>query len=78
MINKKNIDVAKTDPNYNYLLGTNLTRFENEWVAISGRKVVAHGKYSDVVYKKARQIRPRAEISLTKILPQKPMILTFF
>ena len=66
------------DPNHDYFARANLAKYENEWVAISGQKVVAHGKSAKVVYYQARKIKPRAEISLAKILPQKPLILSFF
>lgn len=69
--------MQKKDPNYDYFIRADLTEFENEWVAISGKKVVAHGKKADLVYQKAREKKPRAQINLAKILPKKPMIFGF-
>lgn len=67
----------KPDANQEYFAKANLSAYVNEWVAISGSRVVAHGKYVNVVYKQARRKKPRAQISLAKILPQKPLILSF-
>lgn len=75
---KKMIDVAKTDKNYNYFIHADFSRYENEWIAISGKRVIAHGKRADLVIKRAEKLRPRADISFAQILPKKPMILGIF
>lgn len=70
--------MQKKDPNYDYFIKADLTEYENEWVAISGSKVVAHGKKANLVYKKAREKKPRAKINLAKVLSKKPMIFGIF
>lgn len=69
--------IIRLDQNHEYFVRADLSRYQNEWIAISGKKVVAHGSDADVVYKQARKKKPRAQISLAKVLPPKPMILSF-
>ncbi len=67
----------KVDQNHDYFARADLSAYQNQWVAISGKKVVAHGNNVKIVYEAARKKKPRAEISLAKVLSEKPLILSF-
>lgn len=77
MSKQKIIDAAKTDPDYDYFIKADLSRYENQWIAISGRKVIAHNKRADLMFKKAKKLKPLEKISFTKVLSQKPMIFSY-
>lgn len=61
--------------NYDFFIKANTSAFRGEWVAISGRKIVSHGKDAQEVYKKARQKSKTSSISLAKIPEEDTLIL---
>lgn len=65
----------KTLSNYDFFIKANTSVFKGEWVAISGRKIVSHGKDAQEVYKKARQKSKTSNISLAKIPEEDTLIL---
>ncbi len=65
----------KTLSNYDFFIKANTSAFKGEWVAISGKKIVSHGKDAQEVYKKARQKGKTSNISLAKIPEEDILIL---
>lgn len=61
--------------NYEYFLRVDTSPYKGEWVAITGSKVVAHGKNAQVVYKKAKKKTPYEEVSLAKVPSEQVLIL---
>ncbi len=75
MTKKKVISWAKKDPDYAFSLKADLSEFkENDWVAISHKKIVAHGRRADVVHKKAKIIYPESDILLVQVPPRRLVI----
>lgn len=64
--------------NYEYFIKADTSKYKGEWVAISGAKIVSHGKDAQTVYKKAKKIKPNADISLAKVPEQEVLILKLF
>ena len=48
--------------NYLNFLKINTRRFRGEWIVLAGKKIVAHGKRADTVYKKALKSYPKEKI----------------
>jgi len=67
----------KTSQNYNYFIRTDTSEFKGEWLAISGNKIIAHGKDADKVYKSAIKKAPQKNISLAKAADEQMLILHF-
>ena len=67
----------KSFPSTNYLtfLKTDTAKYTGEWIAIAGKKVVAHGKNADTVYKSALKKVPSQHISLAKAPDQQMLVL---
>lgn len=61
--------------NYEFFIKTNTSTYQGEWVAISGKKIVSHGKDAGKVYNQAKQKYPKKEISLAKIPEEQTLIL---
>lgn len=60
---------------YEFYIKSNLSRYENEWVAMAKDRVIAHGKHADKVYKEAKKKEPKSEISLAKVPKNQPLII---
>lgn len=68
-------NVSKTDLDYAFYLKTDLSSYpENSWVAIFKRKIIAHGRRADVVYKKAQNIYPDEEVLMAQVPPRRLVI----
>lgn len=63
--------------NYNFFIKTNTSAYKGEWVAISGEKIVSHGRDAQKVYKQAKQIVKTSDISLGKIPQENTLVLKF-
>ena len=57
----------KPSKNYNFFVKTDLSEYENQWVAIAKNKIVAHGRRADKVYNDAKKKVESEDISLAKI-----------
>lgn len=65
----------KTASNYDFFIKTNTSPYKGEWIAISGKKIVSHGKDAEEVYKDAKQKSKTSDISLAKIPEQDTLVL---
>ncbi len=63
--------------NYNVFLKTDTSKYPGEWIAIAAKKVIAHGKSADTVYKTAQKLAPKAQISLAKAPDEQMLVLKF-
>lgn len=63
--------------NYNFFLKVDTSRYKGEWIAIAGRKIVAHGKDAQEVYNIAKKKAPTKHISLAKA-PHEQMLMKNF
>ena len=61
--------------NYLNFLKINTRRFHGQWVVLAGKKIVAHGKKADTVYKQAVKKHPGEKISLAKIPQEATLVL---
>lgn len=69
--------VKGTLSNYEYFVRTDTSSYKGEWVAICGKRVVAHGKDAESVYKQAKRKNPRGAISLAKVPDKAVLVLRF-
>lgn len=53
--------------NYESFISMNLNKFLGEWVAISDKKVIAHGKNLKKVYEMTKKINPEIRPFITKV-----------
>lgn len=72
MANKQHAQVSK---NYLNFLRINTRRYRGEWIAMAGKKVVAHGKRADKIYQVAIKLYPNQKISLAKIPKEDSLVL---
>lgn len=63
--------------NYDYFIKTNTADFKGQWVAIADKKIVAHGKDAEKVYKEAKRKQKTSKVSLAKIPDEQMMVLRF-
>ncbi|OGM26120.1 hypothetical protein A3D00_01745 [Candidatus Woesebacteria bacterium RIFCSPHIGHO2_02_FULL_38_9] len=61
--------------NYEFSLKVNTSAYENEWIAIANKKIVAHGKDAESVYKKAKNKSRSKNILLVKEPPHEMLVL---
>lgn len=64
-----------SSPNYEFFIKADTSSYKGEWIALSDKKIVSHGKDADEVYKKAKQKYPKKEISLAKVPEEQTLIL---
>lgn len=74
---KKAMSKKLLSQNYNFFLKVDTSRYKGEWIAIAGRKIVAHGKDAQEVYKTAKKKAPTKDISLAKAPDEQMLILNF-
>lgn len=65
----------KTLSNYEFFIKADTSPYKGEWVAITGKRIVSHGKDAQQVYKKAKQKTKTSDISLAKIPEEDTLIL---
>lgn len=63
--------------NYEYFVRADTSSFKGEWIAIVEKKIVAHGKDAEKVYKEARRKYLRGHISLAKVPDEQVLVLRF-
>lgn len=63
--------------NYDYFIKTDTSSYKGEWIAIDKKKIVAHGKDAESVYKKAQKISKTGKFSLAKIPEEQVLVLSF-
>lgn len=68
----------KPSTSYNFYIQADTSAYKGEWIAITGKKILAHGKDAEVVYKKAVQKCKGKEISLAKVPDEQTLILKLF
>lgn len=61
--------------NYDFYIKADTSPYKGEWIAISAKKIVSHGKNAQKVYKQAKQKSKTADISLAKIPEEETLIL---
>lgn len=64
--------------NYDYFIRADTSSYTGEWVAISGQKIISHGKDAQEVYHKAKQKHPTSNISLAKVPDEQILVLRLF
>lgn len=64
----------KSSRNYDYFIKTDTSAYKGEWVAISAKKIVAHGANAQKVYAKARKIT-KGKFSLAKVPKEEVLVL---
>ena len=69
------LNMNKLSKNYINFLKVDTRKFRGEWVVLAGKKIVAHGKKADVIYKQALKSHPKEKISLAKIPSEATMVL---
>lgn len=60
--------------NYDYFVKADTSKYSGEWVAVAGRKIVAHGDDAQKVYRKAIKTAGGKSISLAKA-PDEQMLV---
>lgn len=66
-----------TTTNYDYFVHTDTSAYKGEWIAIAGKKIIAHGTDAQRVYLKAKQKDPKLAVSLAKVPDEQMMVLRF-
>lgn len=61
--------------NYDYYIHTDTSPYKGEWIAIAKKKIIAHGKDAERVYKQANKKFKNEEISLAKVPEEQTLIL---
>lgn len=67
-------NIKTPNSNYNFYIKTDTSNYKGEWIAIAKKRIVAHGKDAQVVYKKAAQKYKNNDISLAKIPEEQTLI----
>ena len=67
----------KKSSNYDYFLKMDTAPYKGQWMAIAGKKVIAHGKKADEVYKDAQKKSGGENISLAKAPNEQMLVLKF-
>ena len=67
----------KLTANYDFFVKTDTSKYTGEWIAIAGKKIVAHGKDAEKVYKSAKKKAPGKNISLAKAPDEQMLVLKF-
>ncbi|MBI2611165.1 succinyl-CoA synthetase subunit alpha [Candidatus Gottesmanbacteria bacterium] len=69
--------LQKLPANYDFFIKTDTSSYKGEWIAITGKKIIYHGKDAQEVYRKAKQKYPTANVSLAKVPDEQILILRF-
>jgi len=65
-----------TSENYDFHMKLDTTPYIGEWLAISGGKLIAHGKRADKIYEEAKKKVGKKIIALVKVPEPGPQLLT--
>lgn len=63
--------------NYKYFVKTDTSKFSGEWIALTDKKIIAHGKDAQEVYRQAKKNAKGKNISLAKTPEPQMLILKF-
>ena len=70
------MNVSKsTSANYDYFVKTDTSRFSGQWIALTDKKVIAHGQDAEKVYAKAKRVAGSKDISLAKAPDEQMLVL---
>lgn len=61
--------------NYNFYIKADTSIYKGEWIAIARKKIVAHGRDAQKVYKQASKKYKNEDISLAKVPEEQTLIL---
>ena len=61
--------------NYDYFIKLDTKPYIGEWVAITSKRILSHGKDAQEVYKRAKQKAKTAQISLAKVPEEQILVL---
>lgn len=62
-------------PNYDFFLKTDSSAYKGQWIALSGKKILAHGHDAQKVYQEAQRKYPKQQISLAKAPNEQMLVL---
>ena len=68
---------SKTSSNYNFFIKADTSAYKGEWLAISGNKIIAHGKDAEKVYKQAIKKSGLKSVSLAKAPDEQMLVLHY-
>jgi hypothetical protein len=68
-------DKQSVSSNYKYFVKTDTSKFSGQWIALTDKKVVAHGKDAEKVYAQAKKMAGRKNISMAKAPDQQMLVL---
>ena len=60
--------------NYQFFLNADISDYIGEWIAISNKKIVAHGKNLKEVFKEAKDKCPKEKPLITRVPEKETMI----
>lgn len=67
--------LKKPSSNYDFFIKADTSPYKGEWIAIAGKKIVAHGKDAETVYKSAQRKTHLKNISLAKAPDEQMLVL---
>lgn len=70
-------NVKSGSVNYDYFVKADTSKYSGEWVAVAGKKIIAHGNDAQKVYQKARKTAGGKNISLAKAPDEQMLVLRF-
>ncbi|OGK09871.1 hypothetical protein A2767_01610 [Candidatus Roizmanbacteria bacterium RIFCSPHIGHO2_01_FULL_35_10] len=68
-------NTQKMSPEFDYFIHHPLTKYEGQYVAILGKKIISSGKTATVVWNKAQKKYPNSLPTIAKIPKKEAMIL---
>ena len=69
--------MSKSTVNYDFFVKTDTSKYTGEWIAIAGKKIIAHGKDAEKVYQQALKKAQGKNISLAKAPDEQMLVLKF-
>lgn len=64
--------------NYEFFIKMDTSKYRGEWIAISEKKIIAHGRDAEQVYNLALKKASSQEISLAKTPDEQMLVLKFW
>ncbi|MBI3577623.1 succinyl-CoA synthetase subunit alpha [Candidatus Gottesmanbacteria bacterium] len=71
------MNIQPKTPNYDYFIKADTSAYKGEWVAITNKRIIAHGTDAQKVYQTAKQKSKTGKVSLAKIPDEQLMVLPF-
>jgi len=69
---------SSVSSNYKYFVKADTSKFSGQWIALTDKKVIAHGQDAQKVYDRAKRIAGAKNISLAKAPDEQMLVLKFF